>query len=312
MSFISIALIKPAFERTKKFLLPFNLKIWLKLGFLGLFASGVGLNSNFNYRTSDFSDLAVLSSLWSQYSWLIIGGASFLLLLGVLFIFISNLLTFTLINSVDKEKVLIIKHSKNNLSLGFSYFLFSVVTGFIFLIVITLISLPLTLPLLKGSSIDFSFSSMLLLLILMGFVSLIFMIIYVFVRFFVVYYMYLTKKKFLFSLKKVLSLFKKNYKDMIMFAVMRFVLNIIIGIAVLLLMIFLLIPILIVVALAGGLVYLVYTALGLIVAIIIGGVFGIIIFIILFILLLLLSAPISFFLTIYNLMFMKKILKIKN
>jgi len=312
MSLICTDVITPAFERTKKFMFPFKLKPWLKLGFLSLLASSLWTNFNFNYRFSSPSDFVWFVGLWESYPGLIITGAIFLVLLGLFLVFISSLLTFTLFKSVDTQKVLIKKNTKDTFGLGKSYFWFNLIAGFVIALVFILLILLFVWPFITGQVADFPLASILLLILVFGLIVFILALFFAFIKLFVIYYMYLKKKRFCFSFRKSWGLLKKHFTEMFVFALIRLGMQIAIAIAAFFLMLILLIPILIVGAILGGIVYLVYQGLGLVVAIVLGVIFGLIILIAFALVVLLIAAPIDVFLINYNLMFMRKILALKN
>jgi len=312
MSLICTDVITPAFERAKKFMLPFNLNLWLKLGFLSILVSSVGFNLGFNYKGAGPSDFTSLSNLWAQHSGIMIGGIVFLLLLGLFFVFISSILSFTLIKSVDTEQVLIKKNTKDTFSLGMSYFWFNIIMGFIVLIVFLLIALPFILPLLEGGKPDFSLAPILFFVLLAGIAGLILVLFLVFVKLFVIYHMYLTKKKFCSSIQASRDLLKKNFKEMFLFALIRFGMNIAITLGWVIIMLVLALPLLLVFGILAGLVYLIYLGLGTVTAIVLGVLFGLVALAILIVLTILIAAPIEAFITNYNLMFMKRMLALKN
>ena len=239
----AIDLINPAIKRTKEFLFPFNLILWLKLAVLGFFINRPG--GNLNLRFMDFTELDITQFL-SSYWHLIIAGIIFLFLLGIVFSIVSSLFIFAFMKSVDKKNVKIIQYTKDNLSKGISYFLFRLIFGLLILLVFAAILLPIVIPLIKGSSFSQILAIAIPLLILF-FALIVFLILFwSFIGLFVVPYMFIKDKKTLSSLSDCLKLFKREYKQMLMFFLMHFVLGMASAIILMLLFFIVLIPFIIV------------------------------------------------------------------
>ena len=315
MSLIATDVLKPAFDKTKKLLLPFKFWIWIKLGLLAILAGGISSGgSNFNYSFPGGSNPGLeslnLSSVLSNLPLWIIGIAIFSVIFVVVILLIKSFFTFGFIKSIDTEKVFVLKHLRSVSNLGASYFWVNLLMTIILLAIIAAFIIPIIL-FVGISNLTANFSSIPLLIglfFLFMLVAFIFALVYAFIDSFVVYFMYLNKKKSWFSIKACWRLFIKNFKEMFLFWLIKVGLNIAGVFILLFVMLFVLVLLFLVGAVLAGIVYALYLAVGLIGAIILGVIFGIAFLLLLFTVILLLSAPVSAFIITFNLLFMKKFL----
>ena len=154
-----IEIFKPfgeAFELMKKILFhPFDIKKWFVIGFAAWLANLGGGGGGFNYRYNRREDVQKLNGAISQISHpiLVIGVCALIglvLVLIVLFAWLRARGGFMFIDSIAKNRGVIAEPWRDFRKEGNSYFLFSLLVGFVFLIFAALLSLPFMLPIIRG------------------------------------------------------------------------------------------------------------------------------------------------------------------
>jgi hypothetical protein len=154
-----IEIFKPfreAFELMKKILFqPFDLKKWLVIGFAAWLANLGG--GGFNYQYNRREDVQKLNAAISQipHPVLVIGVCvliAFVLVLIVLFAWLRARGRFLFIDCIVKNRGAIAEPWRDFRKEGNSYFLFSLLVGFAFLIFAVLLSFPFLLPFIRGST----------------------------------------------------------------------------------------------------------------------------------------------------------------
>src|SRR5438552_17094327 len=154
-----IEIFKPfgeAFELMKKVLFkPFEFKKWLVIGFAEWLAN-LGGGGGFNYRFNRREDVQKLNEAISQipHPVLVTGVCvlvALVLVLIVLFAWLRARGCFMFIDCIAKNRGTIAEPWRDFRNEGNSYFLFSVLVGFAFLIFGALISFPFMLPILRGA-----------------------------------------------------------------------------------------------------------------------------------------------------------------
>jgi hypothetical protein len=145
-----------AFELMKKILFqPFDLKKWLIVGFAAWLANLGGGGGGFNYRYNRHEEMQKVNEALSQipHSLLITGICvliCFVLVLIVLFAWLRARGCFMFIDCIVKNRGAIAEPWRDFRKEGNSYFLFSLLVGFAFLIFAALLSLPFMLPIIRG------------------------------------------------------------------------------------------------------------------------------------------------------------------
>src|SRR6266446_2208275 len=156
-----IEIFKPfgeAFELMKKILFqPFDVKKWFAIGFAAWLANLGGGGGGFNYQYNRREDVQKLNETISQipHSILVIGVGiliGFVLVLIVLFAWLRARGGFMFIDCIAKNRGAIAEPWRNFRTEGNSYFLFSLLVGFAFLIFAALLSLPFVLPIIRGGT----------------------------------------------------------------------------------------------------------------------------------------------------------------
>jgi hypothetical protein len=152
-----IEIFKPfgeAFELMKKILFqPFDLKKWLVVGFAAWLAN-LGGGGGFNYQYNRREDVQKLNEAIRQipHPVLVTGVCvliAFLLVLIVLFAWLRARGRFLFIDCIVKNRGAIAEPWRDFRKEGNSYFLFSLLVGFAFLILAVLLSFPFMLPIIR-------------------------------------------------------------------------------------------------------------------------------------------------------------------
>jgi len=145
-----------AFELMKKILFqPFDLKKWLVIGFAAWLANLCGGAGGFNYRYNRREEMQKVNEALGQipHSLLVTGICvlvCFVLVLIVLFAWLRARGCFMFIDCIGKNRGAIAEPWRDFRNEGNSYFLFSLLVGFAFLIFAALLSFPFTLPIIRG------------------------------------------------------------------------------------------------------------------------------------------------------------------
>jgi hypothetical protein len=145
-----------AFELMKKILFqPFDLKKWLVVGFAAWLANLGGGGGGFNYRYNRREEIQKVNEALSQipHSLLVTGICvliCFVLVLIVLFAWLRARGCFMFIDCIAKNRAAIAEPWREFRKEGNSYFLFSLLVGFAFLIFAALLSFPFMLPIIRG------------------------------------------------------------------------------------------------------------------------------------------------------------------
>src|SRR5436309_3944922 len=145
-----------AFELMKKILFqPFDLKKWLVIGFAAWLANlGCG-GGSFNYGYNRHEEMQKVNEALSQipHSLLLTGICvlvCLVLVLIVLFAWLRARGCFMFIDCIAKNRGAIAEPWRDFRKEGNSYFLFSLLVGFAFLIFAALLSFPFMLPIIRG------------------------------------------------------------------------------------------------------------------------------------------------------------------
>ena len=155
-----IEIFKPfgeAFELMKKILFqPFDLKKWFVIGFAAWLAN-LGGGGGFNFRSNygGGSDWKELSDAINQIPhWLLVLGVSVLvvlfIVLAVVFAWLRARGRFMFVDCIVKNRGAIAEPWREFQKEGNSYFLFSLVAAFVFVIFAALLSLPLIILAIRG------------------------------------------------------------------------------------------------------------------------------------------------------------------
>jgi hypothetical protein len=156
-----IEIFKPfgeAFELTKKILFrPFDVKKWFVIGFAAWLANLGGSGGGFNYQYNRREHVQKLNETISQipHPILVTGVCvliGFVCILIVVFAWLRARGGFMFIDCIVKNRGAIAEPWRNFRPEGNSYFFFSLLVGFAFLIFAALLSLPFVLPIIRGGT----------------------------------------------------------------------------------------------------------------------------------------------------------------
>jgi hypothetical protein len=131
---------------------PFDVKKWFVIGFAAWLAN---LGGGFNYQYNRREDIQKLSETISQipHSILVIGVCvliSFVLILIVLFAWLRARGRFLFMDCIVKNRGAIAESWRDFRKEGNSYFFFSLLVGFAFLVFAAVLSFPFMLPIIRG------------------------------------------------------------------------------------------------------------------------------------------------------------------
>ncbi len=273
--FYALEVIEKAIEDTKKLFKPFSFKNWLKMVLLMVFVGG-GLNSFF--RISDIiSDLGEqVFNLGAQTDGSIafegvsqgvtgfVGAQEFtrtglfaLLIISffgivIAWIICSRIMEFVFVKICETKKISILNNFKSNIKNGLSLFGFNVL---MFLFTILLITIPFGLFFLGIEPIPVIIISILIILPFMIVLSLVSM----FTIDFVIVRMLDKEKNLIESWKDVLKMLRDEWKQTIVYILMKIALGIVTGIITFILLFVLMIPILLIGVFLAIITYLIFT-----------------------------------------------------
>lgn len=286
MSWYGIDAVDKAVSRTRRALFePFDFWKWVKLAIITFFLGGVSSNpggSGTNYRmrpeelrnTSIGSDLIkgyfphntienISSSVTSFSGYgLLIALIAALLLLFLLLYYVSNVMEFVFVESLVKNDVKFWAYSRKFLGKGFNLLLVRLTLIIIFLLLLGIAALPFILSIIKTSSdlawptllggiiwvIGVIFVLILLLSIISSFISLAIPV-----------SMY-RKIGIVSAIKLVFANFRKSWKQVLVYWVVRFVLGVVLGIILLILVVIVLLVSVIIFLVIDGILYFLFSA----------------------------------------------------
>jgi len=256
MTWHSIDVLDTAFKRTKSALIePFNFWKLIKLGiiifFLGGSGGGGGGGSNYGGTGQDFSEFddsgeplitdsqllefrETLTQFVDTYLIYLLLGIGFFIGIILLLSYISNVMEFVFVNSLVTNVVTFWAYTRQYLRQGFNLFVIRFVLGLVFLSILIISMLPIVLPILDSPSdldIEMLFGGIFLLIGVLIILAIIDGIIRSFINLSIPMSMY-QNTGIIAALRKVLGLFKADWKQIIVYWVVRFFLGIIVGIIV--------------------------------------------------------------------------------
>ena len=322
-----------ALTKTRQMLFePFDLRKWLKLAIILFFIGGSGGGgSNFSSGPSgntfgDFGNfdgcsqpgaepdvfvseaVSGISAFVHQCLWYIVLAALFILLVIVLFSYISNVMQFALVESVVRNRITLKAYIRNNLGNGLQLFILNWALGIIFLIAIVLSLLPALSAILEGDISVLFFGSLFMFFLVIVLGVTIFAMLGSFINLAIPVMLY-ERVGIIKALSKVIGLAVHSIPQVLVYWVMRIILGIVIGIVAAIVGIIVALLAALVLLLVGIAVYLILTLLGfgfpdLVVLIVLGMVFAASILILAF-LVTLATAPLPVFLKYHALLFLQ-------
>lgn len=255
MSWYVVDALDGAFERTKKCLFePFDFWKWVKLTIIVLLlGGGASFNSgggNYSFDESDMQNLpdfpagpgdffhGISDSIASNVLGYIIGAIILLILLALVLSYISSVMEFVLVESLVSNDVRFWEYSRRFLGNGFALFLFRLLIGIVFLIIIAILSLPFIYMLIgqgdgnmenaRAAGIVFF---ILFLIIIVFVLALIGGIVGSFVNLSIPVSLY-TGSSIFKAFSMVLAKFRQDWQQIILYWIGRIILSIAVGIAV--------------------------------------------------------------------------------
>ena len=327
MSWYSIDVIDAAVKRTKKIILePFDFWKWIRLAIIIFFIGGGFGSSGSNFDPGAFDRpwadskmeeksteeiINQITQFWHQYQTYILIGLASIILIILIFGLISSIMQFVFVEALVTNKVMIIAYFKKYMRPGFNLFIMQTIMGLFFLSLFILAMLPVVQSILESpETISFGsiMSGIIWFLIVVIVLSIIGGIIDSVISLSIPLVIY-EQAGLIEAIKKIAGRAGSDWKQIVVYWVMRSILwiaaGIIIGIIAILLFIFLFIVILIL----GVILYLILSMLGIgtgdlgFWAVMIP--FGLIALIPLIVLMLLASVPAPVFMKNHMLIFLK-------
>ncbi|HUW66692.1 MAG TPA: hypothetical protein VMW20_01450 [Candidatus Nanoarchaeia archaeon] len=278
MPWHSIDVVDNAFDKTKKALIePFSFWKWIKLGIIIFLMGGIG---GFNFNPSGFNNRnygnegimpsagdisAQISQFLQQYLMVILIIAGLVLLLILIFSYISNIMEFVFVHSLVTNKVRFWEYSRKYLRLGFNLFIIRILLMLAFFVLLGISMLPLLLPILdspENIGIGFIFSIIIWVIFIFLVLAIIFGIIGSFINLSIPLAMY-HNLGIIAAFKKITARFRADWKQILVYWVVRSVLGIAVTIIIGIVALIFFIIVFGISALVGVLLYFVLGAIGL-------------------------------------------------
>ena len=274
MAWLSIDVVDNAFEKTKKALIePFSFWKWIKLGIIIFLMGGSG-GLNFNpggINNQDYGNKEIMpyagdiSEFLQQYMMVILIIAGLVLLLILIFSYISNIMEFVFVHSLVTNQVRFWEYSRKYLRLGFNLFIIRILLILAFFVLLGISMLPILLPILdspENIGIGFILSIIIWVILIFLVLAIIFGIIGSFINLSIPLAMY-HDLGIIAAFKKIAAGFRGDWKEILVYWVVRFVLGIAVAIIIGIAGFILFIILLGITALAGVLLYFILGAIGL-------------------------------------------------
>ncbi|MCL7412828.1 MAG: hypothetical protein M8353_04320 [ANME-2 cluster archaeon] len=328
MSWYSIDAVDGALQRTKSTLFePFSFWKWIKLGIIILLLGGGGGGPNFGNIgqqyggegpgwMQDFQGFGEMASQFmQQYLLIIVLGVFFFIGLILLFSYISNVMEFVFVNSLVTDTVAFWEYSGKYLRKGFHLFIIRFVLGLIFLVLIVAAMLPVILPVLnsldaiENLNIGMFLGSIVMFLSVLFILAIISGIIQSFINLSIPLAMY-KDMGIIAAFRVVFGKFRADWRQIIVYWLIRFVIRLVAGIVVLLIALIVLLVLLGIFSLLGfGLYMLLTSGAGLgtdnTIFWVVMVPFGLVVLIVLIIFALLISVPVPVFMKYHMLTFLE-------
>ncbi|MBA1341807.1 MAG: hypothetical protein C5S40_06655 [ANME-2 cluster archaeon] len=335
MTWHSIDAVDTAFKRTKSALIePFNFWKWIKLGIIifllggSVGGGGGGGGSNFGGTGQSFNGIGdngeslitdsqfleyreMFTQFLNTYLTYLLLGIGFFIGIILLLSYISNVMEFVFVNSLVTNVVAFRAYTRQYLRQGFNLFMIRFVLGLVFLSILIISMLPVVLSILDSQgnfNVGMFIGGMFLFVGVLLILAIVSGIIESFINLSIPMSMY-QNTGIIAAFKKVLGLFKADWKQIIVYWVVRFFLGIIVGIILALAALIIFIVVFGIVFMLGLILYLLlsWAGLGIEDAVfwVIMAPFGLVAFVLLFVFSLLVSVPVPVFMKYHMLTFLK-------
>lgn len=282
MSWYGIDAVEGALERTKKALIqPFDFWKWIKLGIIIFLLGGSsgGGGSNFSggsqqFYAKDISGVPIgtqieelfnqIGQFIQQYMIYILIGVAAIVFVILILSYISNIMEFVFVESLVSNTVKFWAYSGKYLGLGFNLFIVRLVLSLAALLLFITAMLPVILPVLHSpGSVDVGFiiGGILWLITVLFVLAVIFGIIGSFITLSIPLVMY-HRIGIIAAVRNIYNKFKMDWKQIIVYWIIRFILRIVAGIIVVITALILFLILFGILAIIGVLVYFALSWLG--------------------------------------------------
>jgi hypothetical protein len=299
MKSYATSIISPAYELTRKIILPFSWKTWILLAIITFFVGQAGFNVP-NLTIPDGNAPDFMSNL----AVIIIPAIIVLALFALVFMYLQSIFTFVLFDTIQQKKPTIRKSYNKFHQLGMSYFFYR----------LYMLAIAIGILAAFGGSAYLTYSASIaipIVLVILGFLMLAALAVFDYlVANVVIVTMFDKKLHFLDAFKRSWPAIKNQVGEVLLYFVMRIVLGILSGIIAL----FVLFSFLIVVVMVAGILFLLGFALYTLSAqllwplIIIGILLAIPLLLALFLAVTIFTMPIPLYFGVYKLLFARKLL----
>lgn len=322
MSWSGIDAIDGAIKRTKKALIePFNFWKWVKLGIIVFFIGGGSRVSSSNpvsfsgpYRGEQIpvptmdEVISQVTRFWQEYFTIILVVAVFILFLILLFSYISSVMEFVLVESLVTDVVTFWASSRKYLRIGFNLFIIRLGAGLFLLSLLILFMLPV-LKLITGSPgiilAEMIFGIILRVIVILLGLAVVNGIIQSFINLSIPLAMY-NDMGIVKAIKSVAGKAITDWKQIVMYWIIRILLGIAAGIAVGIAVLILILAILAILAIPAVVLYYIMSGVGAQALFwILMVLYGLIALIVFFLFILIVSVPVPVFMKYHMLTFLK-------
>jgi hypothetical protein len=286
MSWYGIDAVGKSFTRTNKTLFePFEFRKWAILAII-ILLGGMSSSWSPNIPTQmytedfghDFQDIEVdhssempfdsmgfdLDSIhYPEFTWLLVAGIVIILLILLFFLYVSNVMQFVFVEALVRNEVYFWAYSRRFLKKGFYLLLIRLALGLLFLIFLGIALLPFALKILHGSPQDLNWVALLggffwLMAVIMA-LSLIMSAIDSFLGLAIPVSIY-QETGILSAFKKLLGNFRKSWKEVLVYWLVRFIQGIVIAILLAILLLLLVVGLGLIFLIFDGILYLIFSA----------------------------------------------------
>jgi len=280
MAWHSIDAIEGAFQRTQHALIePFDFWKWLKLGIIAFLIGGGGggsynsgnnmtnLGREDNLFSSPDGVIESISQFWNQYIIFILIFVGLFIFIILLFSYISSLMEFVFVESLVTNVVAFWAYSRKYLGMGFNLFIIRLMLGLSFLLLFIIAMLPIFIPVFNTLNAHGTIDLKLIIPGILWLISVSFIfaiaggIINSFINLSIPLAMY-RNTGIITAFSNIFNAFKSDWKQIIVYWILRFILSLIIGFVMLIIALVFIFT-LIIVAIAFGLIlYSILSVLG--------------------------------------------------
>lgn len=253
MTWHGIDAIEGAFRRTQHALIePFDFWKWLKLGIIAFLIGGGGGGNGGGWGSSNYGNnmpnpggednlfsstdgvIESISQFWNQYVLFIVIVVGLIICIILLFSYISSLMEFVFVESLVTNVVAFWAYSRKYLGLGFNLFIIRLILGLSLFLLFIVAMLPILIPVLNTLNAHGTIDPKLIIPGMLWFILVLFVfaiaggIINSFINLSIPLAMY-RNIGIITAFSNIFNAFKSDWKQIIVYWVLRFMLSLVIG-----------------------------------------------------------------------------------